>query len=110
MKSDTFKIAHKLVTGPASLERLNEEVERLGLRRPLIVTDTVLRSAGTVGLVERQLGGVAFDVFEGVQPEPEIQVVDASKSMFAESNCDSLIAVGGGSAIDIAKAGLFAQE
>lgn len=99
-----------MVTGPASLERLNEEVERLGLRRPLIVTDTVLRSAGTVGLVERQLGGVAFDVFEGVQPEPEIQVVDASKSMFAESNCDSLIAVGGGSAIDIAKAGLFAQE
>lgn len=103
MQVSEFKVARKLVTGPGSVARLREEVIRLKMKRPLIVTDAILQKVGTVGTVEDQLEGIDFGVFNGVLPEPEIVVAAECRSQFVEGGHDGLIAVGGGSAMDIAK-------
>ncbi|WP_312110844.1 iron-containing alcohol dehydrogenase [Brevibacillus reuszeri] len=103
MNISTFAAANKLVTGRDSLTQLPEEMTRLGVQRPLIVTDKILIQAGVVAQVEELLRMKA-GIFQDVNPEPEIEIVDQCVSMIREGNYDGLIAVGGGSAIDIAKA------
>ncbi len=104
MKVANFKVARKLITGSGSVAHLKEEVVRLGMTRPLIVTDTILQSVGVVQLVEDQLSNVPFSVYNGVLPEPEVYLANDCNQQFCDEACDGLIAVGGGSAIDIAKA------
>jgi alcohol dehydrogenase class IV len=103
MKISTFAAANKLVTGRDALLQLPEEIARLGVQRPLIVTDKILIQAGVVAQVEELLPMKA-GIFSDVNPEPEIEIVDLSLQAIREGNHDGLIAVGGGSAIDIAKA------
>lgn len=103
MNISTFAAANKLVTGRDSLALLAEEVARLGVQRPLIVTDHILIQAGVVAQVEELLPMKA-GIFPDVNPEPEIEIVDLCVSMIRAGSYDGLIAVGGGSAIDIAKA------
>lgn len=98
-----FKIANKLITGAGAIERLRIEVERLGMKNPLIVTDAILQQAGVVARVEEKLEGMPYGIFNGVQPEPEVKLVEDCAMQVAIGGHDSLIAVGGGSAIDIAK-------
>jgi len=99
----TFAAANKLVFGRDALTHLPEEVKRLGMQRPLIVTDKILIQAGVVAQVEELLP-VQTGIFSDVNPEPEIEIVDQCVSLIREGKHDGLIAVGGGSAIDIAKA------
>lgn len=103
MNVATFASANKLITGRDSLTQLPAEIERLGVQRPLIVTDKILIQAGVVGQVEELLPMEA-GIFSDVNPEPEIEIVDLCLQVIREGNHDGLIAVGGGSAIDIAKA------
>ncbi|MBG9568306.1 iron-containing alcohol dehydrogenase [Brevibacillus agri] len=103
MNISTFAAANKLVTGRDSLALLPQEVARLKVARPMIVTDKILIQAGVVAQVEALLPMEA-GVFSDVNPEPEIEIVDLCVQMIREGGYDGLIAVGGGSAIDIAKA------
>ncbi len=104
MNISSFKIAKKLITGTGAVSCLEDEVRRLRITRPLIVTDSILYQLGVVSLVENQLAAIPYDVFSGVLPEPEIDIAKSCLSQFQEGRHDGLIAVGGGSAIDIAKA------
>ena len=79
---------------------------RLGLSRPLIVTDPVMVSTG---LIERVLAplraaGIVAAVFAHTIPEPEDHVVDAGLAVMRAGDFDCLVAFGGGSPIDTAKA------
>src|SRR6202040_2448550 len=79
---------------------------RLGLTTPLIVTDPFLVSSGHL---ERATGyldqaGVAWKVFSDTVPDPTTAVVESGALRLAEGNFDSLVAIGGGSSIDTAKA------
>jgi alcohol dehydrogenase class IV len=103
MNIATFKIANKLITGEGSIEKLYEETHRLGMKNPLIVTDEILEKIGVVEKVQSKLKGVTSGVYTGVKPEPEIAIVEECTVMFREGNYDGIIAVGGGSAIDIGK-------
>ena len=103
MSLSTFKIANKLMTGPAAIEQLSAELTRLNVHNPLIVTDAILLKSGTVDLVLAQLGTRAYAIFDQVRPEPEIAIVEDCTCVFREGGHDGLIGVGGGSAIDIAK-------
>ena len=98
-----FKIANKLITGPAAIEQLSAELTRLNVQNPLIVTDAILVKSGTVDLALAQLGGRRYGLFDQVKPEPEISIVEDCTRAFREGGHDGLIGVGGGSAIDIAK-------
>lgn len=104
MKHSSFKIANKLITGEGATTALLYELEILGVKNPLIITDTILIEVGVVKKITDLLDGLEHGIFTGVKPEPEFGVVEECMEQFKQGNHDGLIAVGGGSAIDIAKA------
>ncbi len=81
-------------------------LKTFGLSRPLIITDPVMVSTG---LLQRCTGpldaaGVAYAVFSDTIPEPEDTVIEAGVKLLASGGHDCLLAFGGGSPIDTAKA------
>lgn len=84
MSIAAFKIANKLLTGQGAVEQLASELPRLKISNPLIVTDTILIKSGTVEHVLGQLGEMAYGIFDGVEPEPEIAIVEACAKAYRE--------------------------
>ncbi|MDG1897958.1 MAG: iron-containing alcohol dehydrogenase [Fuerstiella sp.] len=85
---------------PGAVTLLPEILAEKGLTRPLLVTDAGIVAAG---LVER-LGCSVAATFSGVSPNPTQQNVSDGVAMFRDAKCDGIIALGGGSPIDCAKA------
>lgn len=92
---------------PGALRLLRAECERVGISRPLIVTDAGVRVAG---LLERAAAALTQDgapvphaVYDGTPSNPTEAAVRAAATVYGEHRCDGLIALGGGSAIDCAK-------
>lgn len=91
-----------MVHGRASIGRLAALAEELGMRRPLLVTD---RGVERAGLVERALEHLPEPVvFADVFPNPDIELVGRAAALYQGEGCDGLVALGGGSAMDTAKA------
>jgi 4-hydroxybutyrate dehydrogenase len=87
-----------------AVQLLAQECDRIGIRRPLVVTDAGVRAAGVLDRVTAQLGaGRAFVVFDGTPSNPTEAAMRAAVAMYASHDCDGIVAVGGGSAIDLAK-------
>lgn len=82
---------------------LPEELHALGVSRPLIVTDPGVTAAGLVARVKADLPS-ATPVFHDTPPNPDEEAVDAALAVYSDAGCDGLVAVGGGSSIDLAKA------
>ncbi|MDI1273971.1 iron-containing alcohol dehydrogenase [Polaromonas sp.] len=86
-----------------AVKLLKQECERVGIRRPLIVTDAGVKAAGVLQKALDALPGLAVTVFDETPSNPTEAAVRAAAAMYKANNCDGLIAVGGGSAIDCAK-------
>lgn len=102
-----FKTARRLLTGAQSSRELYREMCQLGTQNPLIVTDRGVSDAGITAQITAQLRdqGIAdLTVFDAITAEPEMAVVEACRDLFVQHQCDGIIAVGGGSAMDTAKA------
>ncbi|MEK8052267.1 iron-containing alcohol dehydrogenase [Ideonella sp. DXS22W] len=82
---------------------LPEECQRIGMKKPLVVTDAGVRAAGVLDLALAALGGVPHAVFDQTPSNPTEAAVRAAVEVYKAHGCDSLIAVGGGSSIDLAK-------
>ncbi|MBP0589523.1 iron-containing alcohol dehydrogenase [Paraburkholderia sp. LEh10] len=83
---------------------LKQECERIGIRRPLIVTDKGIKAAGIVDTVLNALGdGTHVALYDGTPPNPNEGAVREAVAAFHSGDCDGIIAVGGGSSIDLAK-------
>ena len=82
---------------------LSGECRRIGMRRPLIVTDAGVRAAGVLQLALAALGEVPHAVFDATPSNPTEAAVRAAVDVYRRERCDGLIAVGGGSSIDLAK-------
>jgi alcohol dehydrogenase class IV len=95
-----------MAVGGGALSELPSVMARLGLAKPLIVTDPFLVSSGHLDRATGQLdrAGVAWQVFSDTVADPTTEVVEIGVRLFTEGNFDSLVAVGGGSSIDTAKA------
>ena len=88
-----------------AIKLLGAELHRLSIRRPLIVTDKGIRAAGILDRVLESLGDtVAFSIYEDTPPNPTEAAVVAATKVFVGSECDGIIAIGGGSSIDLGKA------
>lgn len=76
------------------------------IRSVLVVTDKGIVNNGLVAPLEKVLSesGVKFTVYSDTQPNPTVRNVEAAFDLYRENNCDCLIAVGGGSSMDCAKA------
>lgn len=82
---------------------LKSECQRIGITRPLVVTDAGVKAAGVLQKALDQLGGLTVAVFDQTPSNPTEAAVLAAAKMYKDNACDGLIAVGGGSAIDCAK-------
>ena len=82
---------------------LPEECQRAGIHKPLIVTDLGVRAAGVLDQALAALGALAHAVFVQTPSNPTEAAVRAAVELYKANGCDGLIAVGGGSSIDLAK-------
>ena len=82
---------------------LPSECERSGMRKPLVVTDAGVRDAGVLKLATDALGALPHAIFDGTPSNPTEAGVRAAVAVYQREGCDGLIAVGGGSSIDLAK-------
>ena len=86
-----------------AVQLLKQECERVGITRPLIVTDPGVKAAGVLQKALDALPGMTVAVFDQTPSNPTEAAVRAAVEMYKSQGCDGLIAVGGGSAIDCAK-------
>lgn len=101
-----FNIPSTVLTGAGASRELVPQLQRLGARRVLLVTDAFMVTSGLAGTAVREMekAGLAVALFAGVQPDPtDVNVRDGFR-IFADQRCDTLVALGGGSPIDAAKA------
>ncbi|MEO8310382.1 MAG: iron-containing alcohol dehydrogenase [Caldimonas sp.] len=95
-----------LLVGPGASARLGRTVAGFGHRRILVVTDATISRLGLMKPMTEALaaGGSAFVVFDRVLPDAPIPVIEAGIARFRDEACDAIVAFGGGSVIDTAKA------
>ena len=87
-----------------AIELVQQECERIGIRRPLVVTDAGVRATGIVDRVIAKLADpAAAEVFDQTPPNPNEAAVRQAATLYRAGGYDGIIAVGGGSSIDLAK-------
>ncbi|NRF50440.1 iron-containing alcohol dehydrogenase, partial [Pseudomonas stutzeri] len=85
---------------------LKSECERVGVSRPLIVTDKGVRAAGIIDTVLDALaGGVPVTIYDGTPPNPNEAAVREAVAVYEAGECDGIIPRGGGGPIDPAQGG-----
>ena len=84
---------------------LAELANRISEKKLMLVTDPGLIKAGVVeqALAGRGYSGAAFEVYDGVHPNPIEADVESGAAFYNEHGCEGLLAIGGGSAMDVAK-------
>jgi 4-hydroxybutyrate dehydrogenase len=87
-----------------AIDGIGQDLADLGIAKPLIITDEGVVKAGRVAKITAAAGsGTDLPVFTGTPTNPTEEAVEAALSMYGKHGCDGLIAVGGGSPIDLAK-------
>ncbi len=106
LSAKPFYIPPVLIFGSGASEGVGEESKKLGVEKGLIITDEVLIKLGILDNIKRALtqAKVQFAIYSGVFTEPTVGFVQEGLKTYKENGCDFLLAVGGGSAIDTAKA------
>ncbi|MCW7753060.1 iron-containing alcohol dehydrogenase [Desulfobotulus sp. H1] len=96
----------KIISGYKVLDNLPYELSQMGAERPLIITDRGVVEAGLVRIVRSAFdssGMTIGAVYDDVPPDSSVDTVNAIADVYRKNQCDSLVAVGGGSPIDTAK-------
>jgi len=114
-RADGFQLVAMphILFGTGAIEQVGEWCARLGSRALLVTGRGSLRRSGWLDEIVSNLSdhGVAATVFEGAEPEPSVNTVQVGRSRLWETGCDVVIAVGGGSSLDVGKAiGALAGE
>jgi alcohol dehydrogenase class IV len=94
-----------MAIGGGALAELPGLLARLGLSRPLIVTDPYIAGSGILGRATALLdgAGIPWSVFSDTVPDPTTAVIEIGTTRLRAGDYDSLVAIGGGSSIDTAK-------
>ncbi|MCF8531899.1 MAG: iron-containing alcohol dehydrogenase [Reyranella sp.] len=95
-----------------ALKLLDAELQLLGIRRPLIVTDKGVIGAGLWAKVKEHLpGNMPITLYDGTPENPTESAMRDALKIYKDEGCDGIIAIGGGSPMDLAKAvGLMATH
>lgn len=100
-----IQFVNKVWSGPGELKRLPSELARMGVARPLLCTDRGIVAAGLLDKLLAHFPDPApFTVFSDTPPNPTEAAVTAALAAYRAADCDGIVAIGGGSAIDLAKA------
>ncbi len=108
MSVSAFSFPTPTLFGPRALAELPERSQRLGVHRPLVVTDEGLLKTDAFAALAQTLGadgqGKEWFVYAGVRANPVEQDVREAAAAFLQHQCDAIIGIGGGSPLDAAKA------
>lgn len=105
MKNFTFSVPQNIIVGQGSLEKLPEIAKKLGTYA-YIISDPHLNKMGIVQSCVETLAsvGIKADAFTETEGNPSVETVEKAAKGFKESDADFIIALGGGSPMDVAKA------
>lgn len=94
------------VTGVDAIREIPHLLSGLNGKKPIVVTGPVLMQSGIPGRIIEILKNsqIQFEIYDNVGPNPKTNIVNSIQQLYIEKNCDSFIAIGGGSAMDAAKA------
>src|SRR6185369_8244589 len=108
MSSTVFSFPTPTVFGAGAIAELPSRIERLRIKRPLVVTDPGLLPTGAFQSLAQALGkerqNETWFVYSGVHANPVENDVREAAALFRQQACDSVIALGGGSPLDVGKA------
>ena len=95
-----------LLEGPGAIKKLPAFIKSKGLNKVLVVTDKGLMGIHLLDSLFEELdkAGVEYVVYDGTQPNPSIENIEDARALYVENNCQGVIAFGGGSPMDCAKA------
>lgn len=104
--SRVFQMPPVIHFGNNAAAQTGPEAKRMGAKKVLLVTDAILMQAGTVKPVLESLSaaGVEAVIFDKVASEPVLAFIDEGLKLLRKKKCEVIVAVGGGSSIDTAKA------
>lgn len=96
----------ELLKGAGAVKQLPGAIKAKGLSKVLVVTDKGLMSLKLLDSLFEELGntGIDYVVFDGVQPNPTIDNIEDAVELYLENGCEGIVAFGGGSPMDCAKA------
>jgi len=101
---DTVRIVEmptRLIHGPGAITRLGQTMAEYSVKRPLLVTDPGVVAAGLAARALEQLDDAVL--YADVRANPDIALIDRGAAIYLEKACDGLVAIGGGSPMDVAK-------
>ena len=98
----TFSFPTTVLFGPGVVRELPARLAAFGASRPLVVTDKGLLDTPAFRTIEEVSGG-KWPVFSDVTPNPVEQDVERGAQTYRDHRCDSVVALGGGSALDVGK-------
>ncbi len=87
-----------------AVKLLPSELDLLGMKKPLLVTDAGIRAAGILDKIVGLMGNYDFEVFDGTPENPDEEALRQCLDIYNKKQLDGVIALGGGSPIDLAKA------
>lgn len=105
MPGFTFQSTKSLLMEPGASARIGELAKGLGCSSVLLVTDPGVMKAGLLqsGLKGLKDGGIAVTVFSEVEADPPVHVIERAVAMARSAKADGVVAIGGGSSMDVAK-------
>ena len=96
----------ELLIGAGSIRNLPKVIKKQGLSNVLVITDKVLMELklpqGLLDALEEE--GIKYSIFDGVEENPSIDNIEEARALYLQKGCQGLIAFGGGSPMDTAKA------
>jgi choline dehydrogenase len=101
----SFEVPTVVKHAVGAVANIAEEVRALGIKKPMVVTDSGIVKAGIAAAVETILkkARIPYLLFDEVIPNPPIALVDRGAAIYQQEKCTGLIGLGGGSSIDTAK-------
>ena len=101
-----FHAPTRIIFGNGAVHATGRELAALGAKSALIVTDKGVVNAGLLDAVlsSASAADISTTVFDAVEPNPSITTVESALAAYQSAGCNALIAVGGGSPMDVAKA------
>ena len=106
MNEFTFSVPQNIIVGKGSLAKLPEVAEKLGGKKAFIISGPHLNKMGIVKSCQDAMKekGIESSSFTETEGNPSVETVDKAAAAFKESGADFIVALGGGSPMDVAKA------
>ncbi|MFF2455313.1 iron-containing alcohol dehydrogenase [Peribacillus simplex] len=99
-----FKNPTQITYGLEAATQLRDIIDQESFKNILIITDSGIVKTGLIELLTRQLCNINYAIFDGTKPNPTVRNCEDALELLVEIRADVVVAMGGGSSIDVAKA------